>query len=801
MASLIVRPPSVAISGPHLNVFRQCLPVMPNSSLKFLEGNSILRNQRQGLQKLTSANRVSCLFNCRLFSTQWSLQNMLKDLKIAVSTPKKTRKSSVSNTQSAILAISEKACAVTRESDVLQEGTLLEFQKDSNRTLLAVAQEPDGKKNWIVYDQNGVRCSIKPQQITFIVPGSKKMEPSELSNFLEKAKGLLDPTLLQCAWEELLQENRSIKAEDLAKIIYGKTNPLENYCAHVLLSQDEIYFSTRNTKGYSPVYEPRPTSQVEVLKQRKQKKEMDQHELEDFLSVLKSARNRPLHAKPHKCTWQSDEKTRFRIESLVAFALDDMSDGKRRTAAEILKSLGMPKTSSAAVTLLIDIGYFPVHVNLDIMKFDVPTEHSKSALAAADDIHEYPPPDMDEIIRKDLTDLKVYAIDVEEADELDDALSAAELADGRIKVWIHVADPTRWVDPDSVLNKEAKLRGTSIFLPTATIPMFPAKLAMGKMSLKQGEGCPAISVSVVLNDDGSIAETHIENSTIRPTYMMTYDVASELLNLNIEEERELNLLSKAANMRLNWRKLQGSLDATTIEARVKVHNPDEPEPLINLYIQDQSNPAMRVVSEMMILCGEAIASFGWKNNIPLPYRGHYQPKVAFSSLSYIPDGPLRNFTYSKSTGRITMDFTKPLPHGSLGVPGYVQFTSPIRRYVDLLAHYQVKAVLRGQDPPFSSAQLEGVMPMLNIRVKNAKYLYNSSLRYWLLEYLRRQPREMEYRALILKFFKDKMATVLLIKIGIHGSVEIYSGAKVGDEISVLVEETNPRDDFLSLKEV
>ncbi|KAJ4835966.1 hypothetical protein Tsubulata_003051 [Turnera subulata] len=115
--------------------------------------------------------------------------------------------------------------------------------------------------------------------------------------------------------------------------------------------------------------------------------------------------------------------------------------------------------------------------------------------------------------RKDLTHLKVYAIDVVQADELDDALSATRLQDGRIKVWIHVADPTRYVQPGSIVDREARKRGTSVFLPTATYPMFPEKLAMEGMSLKQGELCNAVSVSVILHFDGCSGEAWTPPST------------------------------------------------------------------------------------------------------------------------------------------------------------------------------------------------------------------------------------------------------------------------------------------------
>lgn len=134
---------------------------------------------------------------------------------------------------------------------------------------------------------------------------------------------------------------------------------------------------------------------------------------------------------------------------------------------------------------------------------------------------------------------------------------------------------------------------------------------------------------------------------------------------------------------------QGAIDTATIEARVKVSNPDDPEPPINLYIEDQAGPAMRLVSEMMVLCGEVVATFGSSNNIPLPYRGQPQTNIPASTFSHLPEGPVRSSAFVKIMRAAEMDFRKPIRHGILGIPGYVQFSSPIRRYVDLLAHYQV----------------------------------------------------------------------------------------------------------------
>ncbi|XP_059647072.1 ribonuclease II, chloroplastic/mitochondrial isoform X2 [Cornus florida] len=688
------------------------------------------------------------------------------------------------------------------EKLALQKGLLLEFKKDSERVLLAVAQKPDGKKNWMVSDQNGVITSIKPQQITYIVPGVDNFDHTEISNFIQRAHSNLDPTLLEFAWVELLENNKTVTVEELAEIIFGSSEPLESYCAHLLLSKDEIYFTVLESKGSCDIsYGPRPTVQVEELLRRKLAKEAADKEFEEFVQLLKSAKAMPLNAKPPKSSWKVEEKLQHRIKSLEAYAIDACkNDDQKKTAGVILKAMGLAKSATSAVNLLIDIGYFPVHVNLDLLKLNIRTDHSDGIISAAESLL-LDSSDQDAIDRIDLTHLKVYAIDVDEADELDDALSATRLQDGRIKVWIHVADPTNLVQPGSMIDREAMRRGTSVFLPTATYPMFPEKLAMEGMSLKQGKLCNAVTVSVVLHSDGSIAEYTVNNSIIKPTYMLTYESASELLHLNLEEEVELKVLSEAAALRLQWRRQQGAVDTNTLETRIKVSNPEDPEPLIKLYIENQADPAMRLVSEMMILCGEATAIYGSSNNIPLPYRGQPQSNIDTSAFAHLPEGPVRSSAIVKIMRAAEMDFRKPIRHGVLGLPGYVQFTSPIRRYVDLLAHYQVKAFLRGDSPPFSAGQLEGIASVAIMHSKVVKRLSNSSLRYWILEYLRRQPKEKKFRALILRFIKDRIAALLLMEVGLQTSSWVSLGKQIGDEVEVQVEEAHPRDDVLSLKEV
>ncbi|MEI2422612.1 ribonuclease catalytic domain-containing protein, partial [Arthrospira platensis SPKY2] len=121
--------------------------------------------------------------------------------------------------------------------------------------------------------------------------------------------------------------------------------------------------------------------------------------------------------------------------------------------------------------------------------------------------------------------------DDESTREIDDGVSLEFLEDGTQKIWIHIADPTRLIQPGDELDLEARRRTTSVYLPTGMIPMFPSELATGPMSLVQGKICCALSFGVVLNEDGSVKDYSIHTSIIKPTYRLTYDDVDEMLHL------------------------------------------------------------------------------------------------------------------------------------------------------------------------------------------------------------------------------------------------------------------------------
>ncbi|KAJ7539993.1 hypothetical protein O6H91_11G117600 [Diphasiastrum complanatum] len=701
--------------------------------------------------------------------------------------------------KSHVRSVSEIPVTVQQEKPALQTGALIEFERDNGNIVLAVADQPFGKKNWIAQDQHRNVHSIRFTQISYVIPGVEDFKPAQISNFLEKSVALQDPSLLEPAWEELSATGvTSMDAKVLAKVLFGTTTPEECYAAHCLLSSNQVFFRC-NQKGKTPMYAPRPLTQVNELRERHALDEVARRQLDVYVNAVRKSMSSPSELKPAKSGWHSDEFFSKRTDALKALSLESCFENEqKKLALQVLASLGMSKTPTSAVDVLIGMGIFPAHVNVELLKSRIRIDFSNELLAAAELIRNEPFPDIDLDRREDLTSLNVYTIDSDDTKEIDDGLSASLLPDGRIKLWVHVADPTRWINPEHLLEKEARQRGTSVYLPTQTIPMFPMGLAADCMSLKQGHNCAAITISVVLKEDGSIEESQITCSTIRPTHKLSYYDAHSLILR--KDETDLNMLSYAATLRHKWRKSKGAVEPSPT-TRVKVSDAESIDPCIEIEVFDHTNLAVQLVSEMMILCGEAVSMFGDQQRLLLPYRGQIPRDLPSHSRDITAEGAGKDMALRRTTGPVGINLSKPVGHSSLGLSGYVQFTSPIRRYTDFIAHYQVKAALRGDKPFFAHGYLEAAIGWANLRSREAKRLEGISNRYWILEYLRRQPKDTIFQAVVMRFVKDHEAFILLKEVGLEALVTIHSKASAGDKVKVIVKDAHPRKDLLLLKEI
>lgn len=663
----------------------------------------------------------------------------------------------------------------------MEKGTLVEFRVGGDRRL-AVVERPEGKKHWIATDDRGQSHTLHPREIVYEVTG-ESYKPSQIKPFLEQVEPYLDPSSLEVAWELLIEDGETTSPAEMALLLFSQQSTTLCYAAHRLLSEDKLYFKLKGDR-----YEPRSKAQVTELKHQLTMEGQRQREWQSFVARLEQA----LAKQPVE--WQSGD--RLRLEALERFAALGEEATHRTPALETLIHLKRSETAQAAFQLLVDLGIWSPHENLFLRRTQIPVQFSHKVLEVAQHHLTSPPDDLD-VDRVDLTHLKVYTIDDESTREIDDGLSVEFLPDGQQRIWVHIADPSRWVHPGDELDLEARRRSSTIYLPTGMIPMFPSELATGPMSLIQGKTCCALSFGVILDETGAIQDYMIHASQIKTTYRLTYDDVDEMLELGgVQGESELEAIALWAKRRKQWRQSQGAININMPESSIKVHD-DE----ITIEVLDNSR-SRQLVAEMMILAGEVAGRYGQAHSLPIPFRSQPQPELPpEEELMLLPAGPVRSCAIRRCMPRSELSIT-PARHASLGLDTYTQVTSPIRRYSDLLAHFQIKAHLRGETLPFSTQEMQELAMSISNIAKEAASVERQTNRYWGLEYLRRLPNEI-WHALMLRWLREheNLGLVLLEDLGLELAMRFTRQIEPGDRLTLRVSHADPHQDIIHFEEV
>jgi exoribonuclease-2 len=671
----------------------------------------------------------------------------------------------------------------------MEKGTLVEFRTNSENPAaewlrhrrLAVLERPEGKKHWIAIDDRGQSHTLHPREITYEVEGSYK--PAEIKGFIQQVEPYLDPSSLEVAWELLVEDGETVNPSEMAMLLFSDQSPPLSYAAHWLLSEDKLYFKLKGNR-----YEPRSKTQVAELKHQMTVETQRQQEWQGFIDRLQQ------RLAGESVEWQAGDRPR--LEALERFAVLGEEATHRAPALETLLHLKRPETPQAAFQLLVDLGLWDPHENLFLRRSQIPIQFPPKVLEVVQNRLASPPADLHPD-RLDLTHLKVYTIDDESTCEIDDGLSLEYLPDGKQRLWVHIADPTRWVLPGDELDLEARRRSTTVYLPTGIVPMFPSELATGPMSLRQGQICCALSFGIILDETGAIADYSIHTSHIKATYRLTYEDVDEMLELGgVQGESELEAIAEWAKLRQQWRQSQGAISINMPESSIKVKDGE-----ITIDVLHNSL-ARQVVAEMMILAGEAAARYGQTHNIPIPFRNQPQPELPpEEELLLLPAGPVRSCAIRRCMPRSEMSIT-PARHASLGLATYTQVTSPIRRYSDLLAHFQIKAHLRGAPLPFSAEEMQELTLSVSTTVQEAVLVERQTNRYWGLEFLRRSPNEI-WHALMLRWLReqDNLGLVLLEDLGLELAMRFTRSVYPGDHLQLRVSHADPRQDIIHFEEV
>ncbi|MBN2655092.1 MAG: ribonuclease R, partial [Nitrospirae bacterium] len=418
----------------------------------------------------------------------------------------------------------------------------------------------------------------------------------------------------------------------------------------------------------------------------------------------------------------------FVIAEVVSYPTES-----RPAAGRIIKVLKSPETPAEDIEAIIE-------------GLHLPKRFSHEVLSEARSLKMSEKPGS--LTRKDLRDLLTVTIDGERAKDFDDAVSIKKKKDGW-KLWVHIADVGYFVEWDSALDAEARSRGTSVYFPDRVIPMLPKELSEDLCSLKPNLERFAFSVEIDFDSSGARSGASFYPSLIVSNERMTYTSVKKIVVDHDAGERkkyahvsdDLDLMAELAGLIKDKRAKRGSLDFDLPEPEVLLDIRGNPEAII----ASERSFAHMLIEEFMIAANEVVAEFLEHKGVPSLYRIHEEPDLsrmqdvsrAVRPLGVsVPGSGLKpsDFASILNSARRKKDFsgsveeeilnhiilrslkqarysTVNVGHFGLASASYTHFTSPIRRYPDLVVHRILRELLTSKKlEPSVTGTLNNILP-------------------------------------------------------------------------------------------
>ena len=583
------------------------------------------------------------------------------------------------------------------------------------------------------------------------------------------------------AWLLLLESADAVSLHDFCDLVCGDTQPAQLAACWLELVGGQLWFRLRQGEITA-----RTASDLRPLRRERRLKALAEQRERAWQELLR--RRQPLDP----ATLSNDQQQRLlQLQQLASGQLEpEQLDPPLRQS---LSALHLGSDRGDLRHLLVDLGQWDPHHLVSMadttwsLGFSAEHQAETERLLALND--QELPGDTD---RVDLTAQRCVTIDDDDTRDIDDGLALESRPDGSQRLWIHVADPGRLVEPGSPLDLEAQRRGSSLYLASGNLPMFPLELTTGPFSLRAGVRSAAWSTWVDLDGDGAIAACGIVRSWVKPTYRLSYSDADDLIELAPPQEADLAELDQLLARRRRWRVSQGALLMDLPEGRIR--NRDG-EPVLEV---SEPGPSRSLVAEAMILAGAVAAQFAVEHNLALPFRSQLPAELPpQADLEALPDGAVRFAAIKRCLSRGLMG-TQPAPHFSLGLSAYAQATSPIRRYGDLVVQRQIQAQLTGGHP-LSEDALQELLNGFDGAVREGIGISREDQRHWQQVWFEAH-KSSQWRADFLRWLRpqDRLGLVRIDELAMDLAAECPQNATPGEALLLRVQQVDSLRDQLRL---
>ena len=588
-----------------------------------------------------------------------------------------------------------------------------------------------------------------PEDRVIFATGVIAAAEDDLERFRSQAEEIASALNLAEVWEVVCGEDEALSLDDVAELHWGDTPSGEQLAAMLLhLNRSSLYFVDADG-GYLP----RPQQAVEETLARQRRAAENEMAREELAEHLAEGR---LPAEPS--AYQSEL-----ISHLRGFAVHGENYTRSSVAEALLRRVDSRARDLQRLSfdVLVRVGVLAEDEPLELERADIRVDFLQEALDEAEALDA--PAILRQAGRRDLTSLSAITIDDATTQDKDDALSLEEVSGGPSPVYrvgVHIADGGALVEDDGAVDREADARMATLYLPELQVPMLPPSLSHLAGSLLPCEERAAVSLLADVTAEGDLLDWEVTPSVIRSRAALPYEEADTAiadeshpwhgtlapldglaLTLKAKRERAGALMLDRAEMRVDVGE-DGRVDVRVVEA----------------------SAAREMVAELMILANSLLAEFCRDRELPAAYRSQKAPDLD-GIPEELPDGPLRRFLTLRRIAPADLSI-RPGTHAGLGVAAYLQATSPLRRYPDLVMQRQIGGFLERGDPPYSAQQVTDVTQRADVQIRELGRLEEGRRRYWFLKYLGQrledaEPREL-YDAVVLENARNRNAQLELV---------------------------------------
>jgi exoribonuclease II len=666
----------------------------------------------------------------------------------------------------------------------MESGNIVEFI-DREKILCAVVLEVKNQRLRLLTEADR-EVSLTASRLTHIC--NQRLELSmgrirmvqSLKELAHRRNALIDGVNVLEIWEVLNAEQEWIDLPTMTALCFPNVPSQDHESAVVrAFFRNRSYFKF-NQDSFFPYTE----EQVQQIRAKVSEEERKSNIIHIGGDWLKSV----LEDKRLKIPDTEFEDKLDVISILKSYYLFEKDSPHHNTAKAMLTRAGIGSLE-IIFTALVKLGIWDKNENLDLLRNEVPDGFPDVVFQQASHLsREYGNLSLDVLLdgkRTDLTDLPLITIDGQSTLDFDDALSIQDMGDHSL-LGVHIADVACFVKKEDPIDREALLRGSSIYLADKKISMIPPGLAEDLCSLMAGKLRPAISLLARMNFTGEVMDYRIVPSVIAVKKKLTYFDVNNMAG----EDRDIIRLRNLAEAMRQYRLSHGAVQISLPEVNIWLDDNGFP----NVSRVNRESPGRMLVAELMILANWLMAKYLASYAMPAVFRSQPEPRERLLRQS---EGTLfQNWMQRKHLSRFMLG-CKPEHHSGLGLDAYVTATSPIRKYYDLITQRQIRATL-GLEDPYSSADIRELLQKLERPMGYVGKIQFRRNRYWLLKYLEKKIGQKEEAIVLSK--RNNGYQILLTEYMLECFMPQAGGInlKPEDVIRITIQNINPRNDVISV---